>query len=586
MPHSREAVTSGFGRKIFRLKAEATTELPQRVPVRRTGVMKTVWRAAGRVLRIVSVATRHLALHGVTRIALRYPRAMGWIRMPTRSGPVRLRMALEELGGSFIKFGQMLSLQPDVLSLEYCNALYDLLDRITPLPFADVEQTVLEELGRAPSEIFDRFDSNPLATASIGQVHVAYAGTRKLAVKVQRPRAAEEFGADVRMMAAVADAIERFGVTPLYWLLEPIREFVGWTLDELDYRHEARCIRQLRRNAAGNPREQVPDVHWQYTTARVLVMDFLDGTTALAHLRAVDGSAQPGPAVVPAFDTELFSRHIIDNFLADAFTHGMFHADLHPANLMAMRDGSVGYVDFGITGFLSQYCRHNLLGMTLALARGDLEQMCVFFYRIATVGSDSDLEAFRKGLRVIADDWYHTQEGGRRLRCGITRVMLEMLQLSRRTHVWPDRDAIKFIRSAIAIDSLVRRIAPAFDVGVYLESGCERHVRAEMSQLLSRQDAFVDLFVGLEELACDGPMKIAATARRSTRRELRVRDWRSARRCDPLPAAVQLAILFCASLLMVQHGADAEVGANLFTAAALVAAVSFGNFVWSAPPSR
>jgi predicted unusual protein kinase regulating ubiquinone biosynthesis (AarF/ABC1/UbiB family) len=246
----------------------------------------------------------------------------------------------------------------------------------------------------------------------------------------------------------------------------------------------------------------------------------------------------------------------------------------------------VGYVDFGITGFLSQYCRHNLLGMTLALARGDLEQMCVFFYRIATVGSDADLETFRKGLRVIADGWYQTQEGGRRLRCGITRVMLEMLQLSRRTHVWPDRDVIKFIRSAIAIDSLVRRVAPAFNVGVYLELGCERHVRAEMSQLLSRDDAFVDLFVGLEELACDGPMNIAATARRSTRRELRVREWRSSRPREPLPAAAQLAILFCASLLMVQHGADAEVGANLFTAAALVAAVSFGNFVWSAPPSR
>src|SRR5215471_19688017 len=115
-------------------------------------------------------------------------------------GPERLRRIFEDLGGTFIKFGQMLALQPDILSLEYCNALFKLLDRITPFGFEETEKTFIEQFGRRPTEIFECFDPQPLATASIGQVYVAYLGARKVAVKVQRPSVREDFAGDIRLM--------------------------------------------------------------------------------------------------------------------------------------------------------------------------------------------------------------------------------------------------------------------------------------------------------------------------------------------------------------------------------------------------
>ena len=145
------------------------------------------WSDLRRVMHIGSVVLRHLLAHMAGARLVRWP----WLarRLPsgTVPGPERLRMVFEEVGGTFIKLGQMLALQPDILSLEYCNALFKLLDRITPFGFEEAEKTFIEQFGRRPTEIFERFDPQPLATASIGQVYVAYLGERKVAVKVQRP---------------------------------------------------------------------------------------------------------------------------------------------------------------------------------------------------------------------------------------------------------------------------------------------------------------------------------------------------------------------------------------------------------------
>src|SRR6266850_4466051 len=132
-----------------------------------------------RLAYIVAVIARHVLAHACGAMGARWPKT----RLPFVhvSGPERLRTALEELGGTFIKFGQMLALQPDILSLEYCNALFDLLDRCAPFAYAHVERSFIEETGKTPAEIFDSFEKQPLATASIGQVHVGYLSGRKVA---------------------------------------------------------------------------------------------------------------------------------------------------------------------------------------------------------------------------------------------------------------------------------------------------------------------------------------------------------------------------------------------------------------------
>jgi len=230
----------------------------------------------------VAVITAVLIRHGIGCLfAL-------WLRRTLSGAPERLRMAFEQVGGAFIKFGQMLALQPDILPLEYCDALFNLLDRVSPFGFDQVEATCRDEWGRRASEVFDYIDPTPLATASIGQVHVAWLDGRKLAVKIQRPTVQQDFAADIRLMSVAIRVIRTLKLRSLSWTIEPMSEFVAWTREELDYRHEARYMEQLRTNARENPHEHVPAVLEQFTTRRTLVMEFLEGQTVLSYIRAME----------------------------------------------------------------------------------------------------------------------------------------------------------------------------------------------------------------------------------------------------------------------------------------------------------
>ena len=161
------------------------------------------------------------------------------ISMRRISGPQRLRMLLEEVGGSFLKFGQVLSLQPDILPRAYCDALFDLLDRVPSFAYADVERTIIEDLGRTPADIFDSFDAQPIASASIGQVHVASLDGHRVAVKVRRPTVERDFESDLNFMRGLSRVIRGLRLRRLEWLANASDEFIGWTREELDYRFEA-----------------------------------------------------------------------------------------------------------------------------------------------------------------------------------------------------------------------------------------------------------------------------------------------------------------------------------------------------------
>lgn len=395
-------------------------------------------------------------------------------------------MAFEELGGTFIKFGQMLALQPDILSLEYCNGLFDLLDRVSPLPYAEVEHVFEEEIGRKPHEVFDFFDQEPLATASVAQVHVAWRNGRKLAVKVQRPSVEDDFDGDIHLIAGTVRLIRNLHLRPLNWLIEPMSEFIAWSREELDFGREASYMRQLWQEARDNPHERVPELIEEFVTRRTLVMEFLPGITVLSYLRALERGDEEVVRKLEAggFDSHQVASHIIDNFLGDVFEHGLFHADLHPANLMILPGNVVGYIDFGICGAISAYSRQNLIALTLAYTSGDLPGMCQAFFRVSALDSSTSAERFRQGLARDARNWYEKEGRRVRLRKNFTLVMLDMLRLSRESGVWPERDVIKYIRSAIAIDGLITRFAPTFDLGQHLRVTCDRHLRWNLRRSL------------------------------------------------------------------------------------------------------
>jgi ubiquinone biosynthesis protein len=471
---------------------------------------------AVRLLHLGRVAARHLTRHFVHRALRGHPKlAAGLVGAPM-SGPARLRLAIEEMGGTFIKFGQMLALQSDLLPLEYCKALYNLLDHVPAFGPEHVEKIFREELGHSPDDIFDEFDSEPIATGSIGQVHVGVLAGRKLAVKVRRPSVLTDFAVDMALMTGVLTFIRICHLKFLYWMIEPTSEFVAWTAEELDYRHEARYMDELGRHCRGSSRELIPAVLWEYTTHRILTVEYLNALTVLEYLRIREAGDEEKlfHLKLASFDTNCFAQNIIDNFLSDAFQYGIFHADLHPANLMIMPSNQVGYIDFGIAGMLSSYSRQHLLRMTLAYSRGDLSAMCEAFFLVSTIGRESDVDGFRTGLKRLAHDWYGESGDEARFRKSITVIMLELLTLSRKCAIWPQRDVIKYIRSAIAIDGLIKQFAPGFDVGRHLETVCDRQIHWRVLRDLASAEAMVGWIGANTNLIHDGAMRAVEVMRR------------------------------------------------------------------------
>jgi len=530
--------------------------------------------------RVLLLAICHSATHFAGRCLVRWPKLAHRVCGPPLSGPERLKRMIEETGGTFIKFGQMLALQSDLLPLEYCRVLFPLFDSMAPFPYEQVQGIFREDLQRTPDEVFDSFDIHPIAAGSIGQVHAAILGGCKVAVKIRRPNIMSDFLADTTALKSILGAIKLLRIRSLYWIITPVEEFIAWTEEELDFRREAYYMEELRRNARENWLEKVPVVYWSCTTARILTAEFLEGMTVSEYLRK-----QPGAEiqVAPGFDSKVFSGNLIDNFLGDAFRHGMFHADLHPGNLIIMADNAIGYVDFGISGVLSRYSRCHLISMTLAYARGDLDGMCESFFHITTRDNRASVQCFRQRLQEVSSGWYGIDPTQGRLRKSITSVMLNLLVLSRENGIWPQRDVIKYIRSAVALDGLIKTFSPGMDVGRHLEAVCERHLKWDSIRSLTSPDTVAGWFGGYANLARDGALRAMSVLRRLAEQDFLTNQLfatqlsRKSKRKRWMPVLYVLWIAVC--LMMFTRGQQIFTGHNTYLVTS-VAAIAVFSIIW------
>jgi len=257
----------------------------------------------------------------------------------------RLREMLDELGPTFVKFGQLLSTRPDVMPPDIIAELRSLQDDVTPFPFADVRRVIEEDLGLTLEQAFLTFGEVPIAAASIGQVHRATLPTGdEVVVKVQRPDAPRQVESDLQLMRSAARVVrERVRALDFIDTEALVEEFGRSIRQELDYQHEARNAETFRRNFGDSAEVAVPKVIWRYSSARVLTLEFLEGTQ-FADLELTDRS--------PEERRELAYR-MTDAWMTMIFRHGFFHGDPHPANILLLEDGRIGLVDFGLAGRLS-----------------------------------------------------------------------------------------------------------------------------------------------------------------------------------------------------------------------------------------
>jgi ubiquinone biosynthesis protein len=252
---------------------------------------------------------------------------------------------LDELGPTFVKFGQLLSMRPDILPPDIIAELRGLQDDVRPFGYEDVERVVREDLELSIEQLFSEFEETPIAAASIGQVHRALLPNgRHVAVKVQRPDAPRQVEADLALLYQAARLVrERVRALDFVDVRDLVDEFARAIRQELDYRLEARNAERFHRNFAGHPHVRVPRVYWSYTRARVLTLEYLEGIQ-LADLPhdayTLDERARLATALTEAWMTMIFR-------------HGFFHADPHPANILVFGPDQFGLVDFGLAGALT-----------------------------------------------------------------------------------------------------------------------------------------------------------------------------------------------------------------------------------------
>ena len=306
-------------------------------------------RNIGRLSEIAQVAVRHgfgyfFERHRLTDL-FPWVNRDGSAETPSDRGR-RLREMLDELGPTFVKFGQLLSTRPDIVPPDIVVELQKLQDDVRPIPFADVERVIREELGVTIEQAFLEFDQQPTAAASIGQVHHALLPNgERVAVKVQRPNAPRQIESDIALLFQAARlAKERVRALDFIDAEQVVDEFARSIRSELDYRAEARNAEAFRRNFAGREDVKIPRVYWTYTRERLLVLELLEGTQ-LADLDT--------EALTPAERRDLAYR-IAETWMAMIFRHGFFHGDPHPANIFVLDGGAaIGLVDFGQVGKLT-----------------------------------------------------------------------------------------------------------------------------------------------------------------------------------------------------------------------------------------
>ncbi|HET6847973.1 MAG TPA: AarF/ABC1/UbiB kinase family protein [Gaiellales bacterium] len=363
-----------------------------------------------------------------------------------------MREMFDELGPTFVKFGQLLSIRPDVIPPEVIAELRLLQDSVSPFPYEEVEQVIRAELKGSVDQLFARFDPVPVAAASIGQVHFAELHTgRRVAVKVQRPNARRQIEADIELLRRVAGIVKsRVRQLEFVDTVELVDEFARSITRELDYRIEARNADVFRRIFEGSPSVTIPKVYWTYSSERVLTLERIEGTKlGDLDLAALDQA-----------ERRRIAHLMAEIWLEMVFRHGTFHADPHPANIFLLPDGRMGLVDFGITGALSPVDMRRLTRLFFDAVNENIDALPRRLRDLGVRFNSQQEEEFRLELREV----YYRYHGAALGEIDPVEMIREAFELIARMHLrLPTRFAL-LDKTLATLGSVGAEIYPQFNV--------------------------------------------------------------------------------------------------------------------------
>lgn len=315
-------------------------------------------------------------------------------RLRLLSEAERLRLAFEELGPTFIKFGQILSTRHDLLPEEYIRELSRLQDSVPPFEYDEVKSAVEKELGKNIDELFLSFEQEPLAAASIGQVHRARLhNNEEVVVKVMRPGVEEIIETDLFILKSMAKFAEKhIKETKFFNPVGFVDDFGRVIRQELDYTHEAQNADRFYFNFRDSSTVRIPKIYWKYTTKRIMTQEYMEGTRILDMDRIKEMGLDP----------KTISINISNSYLKMIFEDGFYHADPHPGNLLVSKDGIIIFLDFGMAGHVDTLLRNNLANLIFAMQKDDLE---LLIETLAEIGLISDAGTDSQQLKVKLEDF-------------------------------------------------------------------------------------------------------------------------------------------------------------------------------------
>jgi predicted unusual protein kinase regulating ubiquinone biosynthesis (AarF/ABC1/UbiB family) len=389
---------------------------------------------------------------------------------PSANGTARAQELpddLERLGPTFIKLGQLLSSRADLVPEAFRKPLFRLQDKVKPFPQQDVERIIETELGAKLSKLFSHFDTTPIAAASLGQVHrAALHDGRSVVVKVQRPNIREQIREDFAALEELARVLQRhteFGQR--HELLKVLEEFEITIAHELDYRREASNLLTLSKNLREFKRIRIPRPVEDYTTDKVLTMDFIEGNkiTELSPLTYLD------------LDGTALAEELFKAYLKQVLLDGTFHADPHPGNIFLTPDRCIALIDLGMVGYTTPKMQESLLKLLLAVSEGDSDIAADVAIQISDTAADFDETQFRHKIgQLVAEELSGTLS-----KMDLGKTLLEVAHAAADTGLFVPVELTLLGKTLLQLDEAGRILAPDFDPN--------ESVRRNASKLLNRR---------------------------------------------------------------------------------------------------
>ena len=402
---------------------------------------------------------------------------------------------IERMGPTFIKLAQLMSTRADLLPQAYIDALTRLQDKVEPFPFTEVEQIVNTELGVRISKAFAEFDSKPVAAASLGQVHrAALRDGRDVVVKVQRPGIREEMSKDLEVLGDIASFLDAHTEAGRKYEFAPLlEEFRKSLLHELDYRLEARNLAVIADNLREFERIVIPQHVEDYTTSRVLTMEYVSGKkiTALSPLAKID------------LDGYRLAEHLFQAYMQQILVDGFFHADPHPGNVFLTDDRRIALIDLGMVARVSPRFQENLIQLLLSVSEGRGDETAEMSIKMGEPKPNFDEKRFRR----LVSDLVMQAQGAQLEQIDAGRVALRITQIAGECCFRLPPEFTMIAKTLLNLDQVVHTLDPKFDPNFAIRAYADTIMRKRMSKALSAGNLYGTV-LELKEFAQKFPSRV------------------------------------------------------------------------------